>query len=197
MELSGLYAITKQSSGNPKTTQTTEDRWTVAARYDAPSSTRKFGFIDQRFERNRIVDLNLRSITSAGFSYYAARSENPIKTGRVSNPGDIEWRIDFGISYLTESYAAGLGERSQVGLQLGSGYRRVLRGGINLQHNLSFVPAFNDLADYFVVSNLSIGLPLSDRMTVALNWISDFDTTPAPGARKDNNRYALTLGYRF
>jgi putative salt-induced outer membrane protein YdiY len=197
LALSAFYVLNRQTNGALKQFETTEDRWSLSAKYDAPSSNRKFGFVDQRFDRNRIVNLGLRSVTTIGYGYYAIRTDNPLKTGRVDAPGDAEWRITAGVSYLTETYLNNLGSRSQSGLQLASSFRRVYKRGISMNHVLELFPSIEKPDDFFLISNLGVGFPISPRMSVVLSWITDYDTTPAPGARRDNSRYALTLGYRF
>jgi putative salt-induced outer membrane protein YdiY len=192
-----FYVLNRQTNGASKDFDTTEDRWSLSGKYDAPSSNRKFGFVDQRFDRNRIVNLGLRSVTTIGYGYYALRTKNPLESGRVEAIGDAEWRITAGLSYLTENYLNDLGSRNQAGLQFASSFRRVFKRGVSLSHNIELFPAFDKLDDVFLISNLGVGFPISSRMSIALSWISDYDTTPAPGARRDNSRYALTLGYKF
>jgi hypothetical protein len=196
-DFSGLYIFTRQTSGPNKTFNTTEDRWTITGRYEAPSNNRKFGFIEQRIESNKIVSLGTRYVTTAGFGYFPVRTENPATTGRVDRPGDAEWRLNFGLSYLAENYLNGLGSRTQEGFQLGSNFRKVLNRGVSLSHQFDFIPAFRDFQDFFWVSNLALGIPLNQRTNLSINWITDFDSTPAPGARKDNTKLALTIGFRF
>lgn len=196
-DFSGLYIFTRQTSGQNKIFNTTEDRWTVTGRYEAPSSNRKFGFVEQRIESNKLVNLGTRFVTTAGFGYFPVRTENPSTSGRVDRPGDAEWRLNFGLSYLTENYLEGLGSRTQEGFQLGSNFRKVFGRGISIGHQFDFIPAFRNFEDFFWVSNLALGIPLNQRTNVSINWISDFDATPAPGARKDNNKIALSIGFRF
>lgn len=197
LALNGFYILTRQTDGATKLFNTTEDRWTFNLKYDAPSSSRKFGFIDQRFDRNRIVELGLRSVTTAGFGYYPIRTTNPRTTGRVESRGDAEWRITAGLSYLTESFLNDLGNRNQTGFQLGSSFRKIFGRGISVNHVIDYFPAIENPEDFFVISNLSVGFPITQRVGLNLSWISDFDSTPAPGTRKDNNKYALSLGFSF
>ena len=197
LDYSLLYILSRQTTGDPKEYNTTEDRWTITGRYEAPSSNRKYGFVEQRLENNKLVDLAFRSITTAGFGYYAVRTENTLKTGKVELPGDAEWRLNFGLSYLSENYLNDLGSRQQRGLQFGSSFRKIFKRGISVNHYLDFIPSLNNLAEYFWVSNLAVAFPLNTRTSLALNWISDYDSSPAPGARKDNNKFALTVGFKF
>ena len=173
LDYSLLYILSRQTTGDPKEYNTTEDRWTITGRYEAPSSNRKYGFVEQRLENNKLVDLAFRSITTAGFGYYAV------------------------LSYLSENYLNDLGSRQQRGLQFGSNFRKIFKRGISVNHYLDFIPSLNNLAEYFWVSNLAVAFPLNTRTSLALNWISDYDSSPAPGARKDNNKFALTVGFKF
>jgi putative salt-induced outer membrane protein YdiY len=197
LEYSLFYGLSRQTNATTGLNDTTEDRWSVGAHYDTPSSRRKFGFIDQRFDRNAVVQLGSRSVTTIGYGYFAVRTENPFKTGRVDTVGDAELKITAGLSYLTETYLNDLGSRSAPGLQFASSFRKVFKKGVSVNHYLEFYPAFNRFDDFFLTSNLNLGIPISQRISLAVAWIADYDTTPAPGARKDNSRYALTLGYRF
>ena len=197
LEYSLFYGLSRQTNATTGNYDTTEDRWSVGAHYDTPSSRRKFGFIDQRFDRNAVVQLASRSVTTIGYGYFAVRTENPFKTGRVDTVGDAEWKITAGLSYLTETYLNDLGSRSAPGLQFATSFRKVFKKGVSVNHYAEFYPAFDRLDDFFLTSNLNVGIPISQRISLAVAWIADFDSTPAPGARKDNSRYALTMGYRF
>jgi putative salt-induced outer membrane protein YdiY len=197
LEYSLFYGLSKQTNATTGNLDTTEDRWSIGAHYDTPSSRRKFGFIDQRFDRNVVVQLGSRSVTTIGYGYFAIRTENPYKTGRVDTVGDAEWKITAGLSYLTETYLNDLGSRNAPGLQFASSFRKVFKKGVSVNHYAEFYPAFDRFDDFLVVSNLNVGIPISQRISLAVAWIADYDATPAPGARKDNSRYALTLGYRF
>ncbi|HLO97479.1 MAG TPA: DUF481 domain-containing protein [Fimbriimonas sp.] len=197
LDLGMLYSFARQSSGNPRVTTTSDDRWSFTSHYDFPSSTSKYGFVDQRFERNAVNQLSLRSITTAGYGYYAIRTPGVIKNRRVGDPGDASWQITTGFSFSNESYANGLGSSHSTGVSVGSKFERILSNRMTLTHDFTFIPAFDDLTDYFLVSNLSVGVPIAGRASLNFSMINDFDSTPANGARKDNYRYALTFGYRY
>lgn len=196
-DFSALYINSRQTSGDPKTFNTTEDRWQLLGRYDTPSNGRRYGFITQSIERNAIVNLGQRRVTSAGLGLTFVRTEEVRKSGRVEKPGDAEWRVNAGVSYLQEDYLNDLGSRHQYGLQFSSNFTKVFHRGIEISHYISFVPAFEDLSEFYLFSNLSLAFPLNRRTRLAVNYIFDYTTTPAPETRKDNYKYALTLGYKF
>lgn len=197
LDLGVLYSFARQSSGSPRVTTTSDDRWGFTSHYDFPSSTSKYGFVDQRFERNAVNQLSLRSVTTAGYGYYAIRTPEVKKNGRVANPGDTSWQITTGLSFSNENYANGLGSSHSTGINIGSKYERILSNKLTLFHDLQFIPGVEDLSDFFLVSTLNIGVPIAGRASLNFSVINDFDSTPANGARKDNYRYALTFGYRY
>jgi hypothetical protein len=125
------------------------------------------------------------------------QSEGVKTSGKVEKPGDTDWTLTSGVSYIDETFSAGLGKKSAVGLQLGSRLAKVLNSGIRLDHTFQFIPAFNDFGNYYYISTLNVAMPVSGRMSLNLSFINDYDSTPAAGARKDNAKYGLTLGYKF
>lgn len=197
LRLRALYAYARQTSGPSKAFQTTEDRWSAGGRYDYDLSDGKyFGYGSLRFERNSINDLDLRTLAAIGLGTYLQRSDSVRETGKFRNAGDTEWRVSGGLSYLTEKYS-GSTSSEEFGLDFGSLYRRQLSDAAFLEHDLAFIPAFGDFGDYFLISDLGIGMSVADAWQLKLSWIYDYDSTPAPGKRKDNQKYALGLGYRF
>jgi hypothetical protein len=197
LDIGFLYLYGRQTSGAPKEFGITEDRWALTGHYDFPSNGVRFGFLDQRFERNGVVNLGLRSVTTAGFGQYVLRTANVVKNGKVSEAGDASWKLSAGISNLNEQYTNGSPNVNNVGLNIGSRYERVLSGGTTITHDFQIIPAFNDFGNYYYVSLLNVAFPVRGNATLNLSLLNDFDSSPAAGARKDNAKLGLTLGYKF
>lgn len=192
--IKAFYSFARQNQTNGGPFSTTEDRMSLAGRYDYLIGTRTIGYGSLRFDRDRIAALDLRTLAGAGLGSYI------IPVSKLEDRGERDWKLSAGLSYLNEDYTGG-GSDSYVGLELGSAYRMMLSDTLRLSHSAGFVPNFGDWSDYFFVSDLSLTMPLGDEKKaswqVSFSFLFDYDSTPAVGARQDNYKYVLGIGYKF
>lgn len=183
------YAFSRQDPGAGPSV-TTEDRWSLSGQYDWNIGTKTFGYFSGRLDRDAIARLDLRTVFGAGLG------TSLFGPSALNADGDWEWKVSAGASLVNENYRTGA-DNDYVGLQLGSNYRRILGGGWRFAHDLSFIPNVEDFDDYFYVSDLSVSKAIGSNWNIRLSYILDYDSTPAPGARRQNSKYALSLGYKF
>lgn len=192
-----LYSLARQRNNSTGDWQPTEDRWRLNSRYDAPTDGFRFGTISVLVERNRMIDLAYRSITSAGLGYFALRSQGVRDSGRVANPGDFQLRANVGLSLLDEEYDVANTRKTEWGTQVNTFYQSLLKNGWEINHVLSFTPSLNNFSDYVLFSNLNLLVPINVRTRLAFNFIYDRTSVVPVGRRSDNYRYGINLNYRF
>jgi putative salt-induced outer membrane protein YdiY len=182
LAINALYAFSRQSS--PGVRQITEDRYRLNAQYDQKIQDLYFWYVSSRLDRDKIVQLNLRTILAGGLGY------------RVFRRDDTRWLLSGGVSYRKEDYQVGA-DGEEYGLRFGSEFRRKLNTWITVSHDLEFIPAFKDFDDYVLSSDLRILTLLNSRMTAEMRFIFDYDSTPGSNQRRDTNKYFVGLGYSF
>jgi putative salt-induced outer membrane protein YdiY len=64
-------------------------------------------------------------------------------------------------------------------------------------HTLEAYPSLEDADDFYGRSDLRVKLTFTESMLAQLQWIVDYDNTPAAGNDRVDNRYLLSVGWKF
>ena len=177
------YAFSNQSlSGGGS--ETTVDSWYARSQYDVIVSDKFFWYGGLRFDRDRVADLDLRTVVGAGAGL------------TLWNNKTSAFRTTFGLSFLQESFTAGQ-QNNTVALQIGTGLKHEFNSWLTVLHDTSYYPNPSDFGDFFLSSELVLRSTLASNMFAEFKFVFDYDATPAPGAQKDNYRYTMGVGMRF
>ena len=195
LTLSGLYAYTQQKENGDSSV--TEDRARLTATYDFPRRSRVFGTFTQRAEKDGVNDLALRLFTSVALGIQLQESGDVVAEGKITRARGVSWTVNLGVSNLYERYSNGSGTTNKPGLSFGSNYRARPARGFRITHDFILTPAFEDLSDYYLSSDLRLNLQIAGPYQVGFQFLYDFDRTPANGVPPVTRKYALTLGYSF
>ena len=182
--IDAAYDTARQSDSLGGSLKTTRDSWFAQGQYDYMVSEKFFWYGELRFDRDRIASLDLRTVVGAGGGYTFFDTETD------------KLRASVGVSYLTEDFS-GAGDSEYVAATFGTLYRKRLTKGIRLAHDFSYYPNPDDLADYFLSSELALRSALSETLFAEFKFVFDYDATPAPGSRSENYRYTMGIGLRF
>ncbi len=66
-----------------------------------------------------------------------------------------------------------------------------------IQHTLELFPSVEDTDDFYGRSDLKASATLSENMLAQVQWIMDYDNTPPTGNDRIDNRYLLSIGWKF
>jgi len=64
-------------------------------------------------------------------------------------------------------------------------------------HILEAYPSVEDEEDVYGRSQLTADVKLSENMLASFKWVLDYDNTPVPGNDRVDNRYLLSIGWKF
>lgn len=177
------YSFARQSTGGGGL-ETTRDRWTARGQYDYFIADRYYWFGSTRFDSDHTSDLDLRTVLTAGAGY------------TFFDSSQTSLAADFGFSWVREDYSSSA-STDNAALALGMNYRHELASWLTLVQDTEYFPNPEDFGDYFLATELGLRSKLSASMFADFKFMFDFDSTPAPGARKDNYKYFLGIGLRF
>jgi len=64
-------------------------------------------------------------------------------------------------------------------------------------HTLEAYPSLEETDDFYGRSDFRVNASLSESMVAGFQWVVDYDNTPAAGRERVDNRYLLSVGWKF
>ena len=184
-QVSADYAKTKQENKTTGTEDTTEDWWRSKAKYDYFFSKKFFGYVDGRYEKDAIAELDRRMIIGGGAGYQWIETE------------DLSFSTEFGLASLYEKFDNQTDSNSEVSFQAGYNFGKTLMKNVKFIHDLTYYPSTEQVSDYFLTSTAEIRAHFTSTMFTTFKVIFDYDATPAIGSHKTDTKYLFGVGYNF
>jgi putative salt-induced outer membrane protein YdiY len=183
--VSADYAKGEQEDPDTGEDVTIEDWWRAKGKYDYFFSKKMYGYLDGRYEKDAVAELDRRTIIGLGGGYQWIEAD------------DMHFSTEFGLASLYEKYDNQTDSNSEISLQLGYNYDKKLRKNIKLVHDLTYYPAIDKFSDYYLTTTAGVRADFTETFFVTAKAILNYDATPAIGAHKTDVKYFLGLGYRF
>lgn len=142
-----------------------------------------FWFINSKFRRDGIQNLDFRSLLGAGVGYVWPTSRN----------GHI--RGELGLSHRYERFAETTNHL--VSFQIGYALDFNLPTGAKFRHSLTFYPSVSDLGNNYLLTQIGLEKPLMGALYLDLRFLFDNTTNPGEGAAAQTRNLVIGLGYRF
>jgi putative salt-induced outer membrane protein YdiY len=179
------YYYGRQKEKDTDKKDTTIDNWFVFGKYDYFLTKKLYLYGAARVEQDNIADLNLRLTIGGGVGYQWF--ETPT----------FNFNTEAGLAWVYEDFKHD-GTEDHLAARLAYHVDWTPIKPLKLFHNLEYLPNITDwLGDYNL--NTDIGL----RATVYQGFFAEakielrYDSTPAPGAKKEDVRYLLGVGWQF
>ncbi len=179
------YAKGTQKDQNTGEDVTIEDWWRAKGKYDYFFTKKMYGYLDGRYEKDAIAELDRRMIIGLGAGYQWIESD------------DMNFSSEFGLASLYEKFDNQTDSSSEISLQLGYNFDKKLRKNIKFVHDLTYYPAIDSFSNYLLTTTAGLRADFTETFFITLKTIFNYDSTPAIGAHKTDVKYFLGLGYRF
>jgi len=183
--VSSDYAKGTQQDPDTGEDVTIEDWWRAKGKYDYFFSKKMYGYLDGRYEKDAIAELDRRMIIGLGAGYQWVESD------------DMNFATEFGLASLYEKFDNQTDSNSEITLQLGYNFDKKLRKNIKFVHDLTYYPSIDKVSDYYLTTTAGVRADFSETFFLTLKAILNYDATPAIGSGKTDVKYFLGLGYRF
>jgi len=184
-QLSMDYAKAKQQDPDTGEENTTEDWWRSKAKYDYFFSKKLYGYIDGRYEKDAIAELDRRMIVGGGGGYQWIESE------------DMNFSTEAGIATLYEKFDNQTESNSEISVQAGYNFDKLLMKNVKLIHELTYYPSIEKFSDYFLTSTGEVRANFTETMFTNFKVIFGYDATPAIGKGGTDVKYIWGIGYNF
>lgn len=185
VQLSGDYGRSKQENPTTGVETTTEDWWKTKGKYDYFFSKKLYGYLDGRYETDKIALLDRRVIVGAGGGYQWIESE------------DTNFSTEAGLASLYEKFQNQTDSNTELSLQLGYHLDNKLTGYLKFLHDLTYYPSTGNFADYFLTSSAELRASFQNNMFANFKVLFDYDATPAAGQTNTDTKYILGVGWEF
>jgi putative salt-induced outer membrane protein YdiY len=183
--LSADYAKSKQNNKDTGEELTIEDWWRAHAKYDYFFSKKMYGYLDGRYEKDAIAELERRVAVGIGGGYQWIES------------ADMNFSTELGLASLYEKYNNQTDSNSEMSAQLGYHFDKKLRKNLLFINDLTYYPALEKPSNYYLTTTAELRTNLNRAMFMNFKAILDYDSTPAIGAHNTDVKYFLGLGYSF
>ena len=175
------YADEKTSPGNRNRT---ERRLEGSMQYDYFLSEKAYVFGLAGAAADEQADLDLRFTGGGGVGYQW-----------VEDP-EFAFATEAGVTYFSETFGTAP-DTSTVAGRLAYHLKWQVAPWVEFLQDVEYYPSLEKGSDLFVTKDSRARITLTESMFAQLQWILDYDTTPAAGLNRADNRYLLTLGWNF
>lgn len=179
------YGRAKQENPDTGVEETTEDWWKTKAKYDYFFTEKAYGFLEGRYETDKIAELDRRVIFGAGFGYQWIESE------------DMNFSTEAGLAHVSERFDNETGNNNEFSAQAGYHFDTRITKGVKFINDLTYYPSFGQFSDYYLTTTAEIRAALNKSMYANFKAIFDYDTSPAKGKGSTDIKYIVGVGWEF
>ena len=183
--VSADYGKGKQEDKDTGEDETIEDWWRAKGKYDYFFSKKFFAFIDGRYEKDSIAELDRRVTVGIGGGYQWIESD------------DMSFSTEAGAASLYEKFDNQTDSNSELSMQAGYNFDKKITEGMKFVHDLTYYPAFDRFSDYYLTTTAEVRAALVKNMFANFKVIFNYDTTPAIGQGSTDVKYLFGIGLTF
>jgi putative salt-induced outer membrane protein YdiY len=178
-------AQSEQEDPDTNVNKTTEKWWRTQAQYDYFFSPKFFAFVNSRYEKDKIADLDRRIILGGGGGYQWVERE------------DLTFSSNLGLASLYEKFEGVAESNSEVSLQTGYDLAATIWKNLRFLHNLTYYPSLDEFSDYYLTTTGELRATMIEDLFASFRVIFNYDETPAPGQGTTDTKYLLGVGLTF
>ncbi len=157
--------------------------------YDYLFNDRLYSYGMASGEYDAISNLDLRLIVGVGAGYTWLDEE------------DLTFSTEAGVNYVDENRNQNRSPTSvdseYVAARGALSLRWQVADDVLLLHDSEIFPSLEDSSDVNARADTRLRTTLAEDLFAQLQWIFDYDNTPAPGLEREDHRLLLTVGWSF
>ena len=163
----------------------TKEQSKVFGKYDRFLTKKFYIFCSTFFETDAKQDLDLRLVPSAGPGYQFYETE-------LTNL----W-VELGPAYVIEKYDESDDEEYMAGLSRINFDHFLLKKIFQFFHFDQVLLSFEDTSDIVILSRTGIRAYFYEYFNLTAQWNWDWDNAPAPGDKRSDHEYIVSLGFQY
>jgi putative salt-induced outer membrane protein YdiY len=179
------YARGQQQDPKTREDNVTEDWWKARAEYDYFFMPKTFGFVNMRYEKDSIAQLDRRTVVGGGLGYQWVESEK------------LNFSSQLGVASLYEKFKNETKSKSETSLEAGYAFDMQVAEGVKVLHDLTYFPSLSKFSDYYLTTTGEVRASLTKSMFASFKTIFNYDKSPAIGRGSTDVKYMFSLGMTF
>jgi putative salt-induced outer membrane protein YdiY len=136
-------------------------------------------------ERDALANLDLRLAVGPGYGYQWVDSE------------EVKYSTEIGPSYVREKYNSPTTTDDYLSGRLRSNLAWKISEDYTFLQDSSYFQSFDDKDDINAIADTRLRVSLTKEMFAQLQWIFEYDNTPAKGADRVDHTVLLSVGVTF
>ncbi len=183
--LGANYLRGKQEDPDTGKDTVTENEWMITGKYDYYFTKKMYGFLDGRYEKDSIAELDRRVILGGGGGYQWIESDT------------MNFATEVGLASLYEKFDNQTESSTELSARLGYLFDKKINDKLKFIHDLTYYPSLEEFSDYFLTTKAELRASMLDSMFVSFKTIFDYDASPAIGKTSTDTKYLLGVGWDF
>jgi|GEM_PF-377858 len=171
-------------SGRGSNSTTTSDNDDALFKYDRFFTDKLYGYAEVGYLHDRIAGLNTQLTPGVGLGYQW-----------IESPA-LNFDTEAGVNYVYEDYE-GSGVDQKADGRLAYHVDHKFNDTVSVFHDLEYLTAFEDPADYLLNSDLGIRADFTKSFFSQFKVVYRRNDRPATGAEKDDLSFLLGVGWKF
>ena len=178
------YSEDQDQTVDPPDWNITQRRLFGSAKYDWFFSKKAYLWGQGTAENDKFADLELRSTIGGGLGY------------QIYDEKDYSLQTELGLSYFDEKRYVNPDD-SYLAARLAYRARWSPNDKVTLLQDGEFYPSLEDVEDFYARLDTRARASLTDTMFAQLQWVFDYDNTPAPDFERQDHRFIASIGWSF
>lgn len=182
----GLLWLFAENANNPTDTWMITDRKTQGwGQYDYFFSKKTYGFGKAQWEYDLQAALNLRQTYSVGLGQQIKETE----TYKLSG--------ELGVAYVDQDFKTAGDDVDFIAARAAYNVDWTINETWSFGQNGEIFPSLESSDDIYAKLNTRLKAAFSDKMFAQLQWLYDWNNSPATGAERVDNQYLLSIGWKL
>lgn len=163
---------------------TTQEKYGARGQYDYFFTEKTYGLITGQAEHDKLADINLRWTAGAGVGQQIIDKEN------------YKLSLEGGLNYFVEDYK-GQSTNRYIAARFAYDLFWQINEHVEFRQNGQIFPSLEDSDDVYSRLDTKLDSTLTEKLFARLQWVWDWDNTPADGNKKSDHRIVAGLGWAF
>jgi putative salt-induced outer membrane protein YdiY len=181
----GFLWVYAENNNAPNTDWTLTDRKTFGrGKYDYFFAEKTYAYGLATAENDLLQDISLRWTAGAGLGHQYLDTDT------------WKFAVEAGLAFLDTDYKNAT-DTDDLTVRGSTNTAYKASDTWSFAHILEAYPSVEDAEDVYGRSQLTADAKLSENMLASFKWVLDYDNTPVPGNDRVDNRYLLSVGWKF
>lgn len=185
ISLLGFWNYSDQTDQATGESSIVERNWGAKAQYDYFFAEDVYGYTNAAVFADSPQDLDLRTTLGAGGGYQAFETE------------DTALGLEAGIAYVDENFVGTESDTRYAAGRAAYSYRNQLTETTRFEQDVEALVSLENSDDVIVRADSRINIQINADLLATLQWVVDYDNTPAAGAERTDSRVSVGVTWQF